>query len=97
MKRKPYFIAQVSFIYALISLLPLPVLILSYSLNIPTLLKMVGNLASYSVFLALITGSYSIYKIKKNKLKGLNYAIPGTLVPLLLLIIIFAKYINYSN
>lgn len=91
MKKKPYFVAQVSFIYALIALLPLPIIILSYSVNIPTLVKMVSNLASYSIFLALITGIHSVYEIKKKKLKGLNYAIPAILIPLLILIIEFIR------
>lgn len=91
MKKKTYFVAHVAFIYALIALLPLPIIILSYSLSIQPLVQVVSNLASYSIFLALITGVYSVYKIKKEKLKGLNYAIPAIMIPLLILITVFIR------
>lgn len=91
MKKKPYFVAKVAFIYALIALLPLPIIILSYSLNLQPLVQIVSDLAGYSIFLALITGVYSTYKINKEKLTGLCYSIPAILIPLLIIIIEFIR------
>jgi hypothetical protein len=97
MNDKPYFIGILSFIFSLIGLLPYPfIFINSESIRYIFFINSISNLAGYSVWFGLVTGIYSIYKIKKEKLSGFKYAIMGTLISAILILTSFVFLIMSS-
>ena len=85
--QKPYYMAVVSFVFALIGISHLPLGLIARFIEISYFLAVVGSIASLGSFLALVTGAYSIYKIKKNNLSGMKYAILGVIIPTILITI----------
>lgn len=78
--KKPYHLAKISFIYTLIALSPILVLAIDSIISLGKVTGLVLNLASLSIYFGLFTGIYSIFKIKQNKLNGIEFALSGTII-----------------
>lgn len=89
--------AKISLVYAIISLSPILFIAIDYVINIQRLVSIIMNLASLSMYFGLFTGIYSIFKIKQEKLKGIEIAIISTAVcGLLFLLFLFSSLFNLS-
>lgn len=84
MANKSYYIAVLSFAFSLFGFFPfLLSLIGTDSATFNNFLGIITGLANVSTFFGLCTGVYSIYKIRKDKLGGMVYALLGTLLAVL--------------
>ena len=89
--KKPYYTAKASVIYAIIALSPILFIAINALINIQKVVSIVMNLASLSIYFGLFTGIYSIFKIKQEKLNGIEFAFAGTAIcgALFLIFLIF--------
>lgn len=95
--KKPYPMARISLVYTIIALSPILFIAIGYVINIQRLVNVIMNLASLSMYFGLFTGIYSIFKIKREKLKGVEIAIMSTAIcGLLFLIFLFSSLVNLN-
>jgi hypothetical protein len=97
-QKKQYYLSKLSFIYTLIALSPILFIAIDSIVNIQKVVSIVMNLASLSMYFGLFTGIYSIFKIKQEKLKGIEFALAGTIIcGLLFLLFIFSNLFSNLN
>ncbi|MEM4638090.1 MAG: hypothetical protein QXK76_03670 [Candidatus Woesearchaeota archaeon] len=90
MNDKPYYLGFLSFIFSLIALVPYPFLLInSENMRFLFFINSISNLAGYAAWFGLLTGTYAMYKIRKEKLNGLKYAVIGSSISAILILIGF--------